>query len=58
MTEFNAFVCSAGLLDVGFSAGVGMTWSNNRTGSANIKARLDRFFYQYSLLVSFASVNC
>lgn len=44
MTEFNAFVCSAGLLDVGFSSGVGMTWSNNRTGLANIKARLDRFF--------------
>lgn len=41
MAEFNAFACSAGLLDAGFS-GVAMTWNNNRTWSANIQARLDR----------------
>lgn len=43
MTEFNVFACSAGLLDVGCT-GLGMTLSNNRTGSTNIRARLDRIF--------------
>lgn len=43
MFDFNSFVCAAGLCDAGFS-GPQMTWSNNRVGLANVRARLDMVF--------------
>lgn len=41
MADFNNWLVSAGLVDFGFT-GNAMTWSNNRVGGANIRARLDR----------------
>ena len=46
-----ALIRSWDLLDIKPASGC-FTWNNNRTGSASILARLDRFFVQSSLLDS------
>lgn len=52
MADFNNCLSSAGLIDIGFT-GNAMTWTNNRVGSANIKARLDRVLVNNPGLFSF-----
>ncbi|MQL70984.1 hypothetical protein Taro_003306, partial [Colocasia esculenta] len=52
MVDFNAFMNASSLTDVGH-IGSQFTWSNNRTGQAVIKARLDRFLMNRPFLNNF-----
>ncbi|MQM19124.1 hypothetical protein Taro_052124 [Colocasia esculenta] len=47
MSDFNDFIMTAGLFDAGY-IGSPFTWSNKRTGSASVKARLDRAMFNSS----------
>lgn len=44
LIDFHSFQSATGLIDAGYS-GSAYTWSNNQLGSSNVRARLDRVFY-------------
>ncbi|MQL90737.1 hypothetical protein Taro_023319 [Colocasia esculenta] len=47
MADFNEMITGAGLFDAGY-IGPAFTWSNKRTGNAEVRARLDRALYNAS----------
>ncbi|MQM19246.1 hypothetical protein Taro_052247 [Colocasia esculenta] len=47
MHDFNDFIMAVGMVDAGY-IGSPFTWSNNHTGSASMKARLDRAMFNSS----------
>ncbi|MQM02367.1 hypothetical protein Taro_035133 [Colocasia esculenta] len=47
MQDFNDFIMAVGMVDAGY-IGSPFTWSNNYTGNASVKARLDRAMFNSS----------
>lgn len=56
MMDFNAFTTATGLFDAGY-IGSPYTWTNNRVGLANIRARLDRVLFNHSWQALYPSVQ-